>query len=175
MLTVKEFNVFRGNSHIIRDLSFSVEKGECLHLKGKNGSGKSTLLEAIAGLIPYKGEVFCESANLCNPEDFLYDELRVKENLELFLGEYGEPQFGVSKLLERRVNTLSRGEKARVSLARVTLSRSSVLLFDEIASPLDSDYKEEFFKFIKHFHGSAIISSHEEITIDRSITLCSSI
>ncbi len=171
VLTVKELNVFRGNSHIIKDLSFTVKRGECVHLKGKNGSGKSTLLEAIAGLIPYKGTVSYESINLCNTEDFLYQELTVKENLSLFLGEFKEPKFGVRELLEKRVGTLSRGERARVSLARASLSRPSVLLFDEITSPLDSDYKEEFFKFIKDFDGVSVITSHDEIPVSHSITL----
>lgn len=171
MLTVKELNVFRGNYHVIKDLSFTVEPKESVHLKGKNGSGKSTLLEAIAGLIPYKGDVFFESINLCNTEDFLYEDLTVKENLSLFLGEFKEPMFGVRELLEKRVGILSRGERARVSLARVVLSNRSVLLFDEITSPLDSDYKEEFFKFIEDFDGVSVISSHEEIPANRTITL----
>lgn len=171
MLVVKELNVYRGNSHIIKNCSLEVKEGEVVHLQGQNGSGKSTLLEAIAGLIPSRGEIKFESINICNPEDFLYDELTVKENLELFLGNAFSLSFGIDKLLDRRIGTLSRGEKTRVSLVRAIQSQPSVLLFDEVLSPLDTEYRKEFLGFINTFSGAIVVTSHEEISNARPFSL----
>jgi ABC-type multidrug transport system ATPase subunit len=171
VLEVKELKVFRGRALIVRDLSLSIGAGEVVHLKGKNGSGKSTTLEAIAGLIPYQGKVNFESINFCNPEEFLYDDLTVEENLRLFLGDLPKLSFGVEELLKRRVGALSRGEKARVSIVRAISSNAKVLLFDEITSPLDNDYKREFYVFLQGFPGACLITSHEELPSTRAITL----
>ena len=52
MLQVENINVFYGNIHAIRDISFSVNDGEVVALIGANGAGKSTTLKTVSGLLP---------------------------------------------------------------------------------------------------------------------------
>lgn len=58
MLNVSKLNVFRGKTHVLRDVSFQVRQGEIFSLVGANGAGKTTLLLALSGLLPVaKGEI----------------------------------------------------------------------------------------------------------------------
>jgi branched-chain amino acid transport system ATP-binding protein len=54
MLTVDQLNVFRGRTHVLRDVSLNVEHGEIVALIGANGAGKTTTLQTISGLLPAK-------------------------------------------------------------------------------------------------------------------------
>ncbi len=64
MIEVK--NVYAGydNKEVLKGISFTVDKGECLSVIGQNGCGKSTLLRAMSGIIDYKGEVIIDGVNL---------------------------------------------------------------------------------------------------------------
>ena len=57
ILTVKNLNVSFDGDHILRDLDFSVSKGDVLAIVGPNGAGKSVLFRTLLGLIPYSGEI----------------------------------------------------------------------------------------------------------------------
>lgn len=65
MLTLEKVNVYYGESHILRDVSFQIEAGQVACVMGRNGVGKSTTLKAIMGLLPLRsGQVFFDGADL---------------------------------------------------------------------------------------------------------------
>ena len=67
MLEVQNINVFYGNIHAIRDISFNVEKGEIVTLIGANGAGKSTILKSISGLLRSKtGDILFDGKSIKN-------------------------------------------------------------------------------------------------------------
>ena len=57
LLKVDNINVFYGNIHAVKDVSFEVNEGEIVTLIGANGAGKSTLMKAALGLLPYTGSI----------------------------------------------------------------------------------------------------------------------
>lgn len=65
MLTLEKVNVYYGESHILRNVSFQIEAGQVACVMGRNGVGKSTTLKAIMGLLPLRsGQVFFDGADL---------------------------------------------------------------------------------------------------------------
>ena len=65
MLTVENLNQYYGAAHILRGISLSVKKGECLALLGRNGVGKTTLLKCLMGVLPVaSGQVSFDGANI---------------------------------------------------------------------------------------------------------------
>ena len=62
LLAARHLTVVRGQRRLLDDVSISVEVGEILALVGPNGAGKSTLMKALAGILPYQGEIFLEGS-----------------------------------------------------------------------------------------------------------------
>lgn len=156
------------NQIILKDLSFSIKKGERVTLTGPSGGGKSTLLKIIASIIdPSSGEVLFKNKVISEMDPInyrrkvsyffqnaaLFDET-VQDNLA-FPFEIRDEDFDRERsirMLERvklsenylnkQIKELSGGEKQRISLVRNLLYKPEVLLLDEITSSLDAENKE---------------------------------
>lgn len=159
LLDVASINTFYGRSHILFDVSLSVEKGEVVSLLGRNGAGKSTTLRSIIGLTPpQKGEVSFRGERISGlrpyqicrrgvgfvPEDRrVFPDLTVRENLEVAARrekETGSPWtverlFALfPRLSEREKNLgsqLSGGEQQMLTIARTLMTNPDLLLLDE--------------------------------------------
>jgi len=151
-------------------LSLDIEKNEYFVLLGKTGSGKTLLLESIAGFQEIEGEIYFEGKNITNlpPEKrnfgFLYQDFALfphlnaeqnirfsekyhKKNEELFEDLVSFLQ--IEKLLKRKIQNLSGGEKQRVALARAIYSQPKLLLLDEPLSAIDPTMRNEIMKNLK--------------------------
>jgi heme exporter protein A len=148
-----------GSVQALRNLSVTVEAGECVAIAGRNGSGKTTLLRVAARLTrPSRGQV--SYSGLAENEKptigfvahatMVYDELSARENLLFFarLEGLADARARVSALLDEvglldrqdsLVRTFSRGMRQRVAIARALLARPSFLLFDEPGTGLDAE------------------------------------
>ncbi len=145
----------------LREVSFTVERGEVVLLLGPNGAGKSTLLRCIAGLArPTRGGVTVaqqdvhRDANarshlgLLSHHAFLYEDLTARENLRFAAQLHGldsvaervEVALADARLTSRadsRVFGFSRGMMQRLAIARATLHQPPLLLLDEPFTSLD--------------------------------------
>jgi heme exporter protein A len=149
---------FRGERLVFRDLDFAVAAGGALLLTGPNGSGKSTLLRLLAGLLrPAAGlltwggedalsDLPAHAARVAyvGHQDAVKPGLTAVENLyfaaRLSGADVGEAlaTVGLADLADLPARMLSAGQKRRLALARLMLSRAPVWLLDEPTLGLDT-------------------------------------
>ena len=182
LLEVKELSFgYTPEKILFRDISFTLEKGECLAIIGKNGAGKSTLLNTIAGeLKPLHGSVEFHSSTAVghfgqtnisrlNPESTIIDEIYSANPLlgaANVRGICGAMMFSGSRA-DKKVSLLSGGEKSRVMLGQILARPANLLFLDEPTHHLDIDSIEALTVAIKNFKGSSIIVSHSEELLRR--------
>ena len=154
LLVVDDLHVHLGESHVLHGVTFDVHPGRVTAVLGRNGVGKTTTLRGILGLVPRTGTVRYEDHDLTAlptheivrrglayvPEDReVFAGLTVAENLRLAQQPGHDPRYDLvfelfPRLQERRTQyagTLSGGEQQMLSLGRVLLNDSKLLLIDE--------------------------------------------
>lgn len=190
IVEIRELSKQFGRRKAVDNVSLTVEAGEIFGLVGPNGAGKTTTMRMMVTLLkPEKGEIFVgghsvrksphEVRNMIGymPDVFgVYGDLTVREYLDFFGACYGihapERAKLITDLLElmdishRRddmVDTLSRGLKQRLGLARVLIHDPSLLVLDEPASGLDPRARVEIRELlveIARLGKTIIFSSH---------------
>lgn len=183
----------RGAKPLFADVDVRVPRGMAGVLLGPNGSGKSTLLRALAGLNePVAGEVHwggeraaLKSAAwrtlLCyaGHKSGHKDDLSVSENLELACAleridadeqaqQAALERVGLARRRTLQVKRLSQGQKQRLTLARLTLSRRPLWLLDEPTAALDTDARVLFGAILcEHLArgGTAVVATHDAIEL----------
>ena len=182
MLNIQGINVYYGNIHAIKDVSFHVHPGEIVTLIGANGAGKSTVLKTISGLLRTKtGEITFDGQDIRTtaphkivgmglahvPEGRrVFLSMTVEENLEM--GAFTQPISGVSvsladvyerfpRLKERRrqvAGTLSGGEQQMLAMGRALMSRPRLLMLDEPSMGLAPILVQQIFDIIRELHAA---------------------
>lgn len=168
---------------IFHDISFEVYKGDRIAILGPNGVGKTSLLKIIVGeLKNYEGSVNLgtnviigyykqEFTNLNDDKmviDEIWDENPYLSQTEIrtLLGSFLFSGDDVFKIIGK----LSGGEKARVSLLKLILSKANFLLLDEPTNHLDLKSKEVLEKALLDFGGTLLFVSHDRYFIDKIAT-----
>jgi len=190
MISVDRISKSYGQIHAVRDVSFSIQRGQCVGLLGPNGAGKSTTIKIITGLIPPTagsarvGELdtiddSIRARRLIGylPEsNALYPEMRVRDYLafrsRLYPLSRAQRSRGIEMALERcwlkdvahrRIGQLSKGYKQRTGLAAALVHSPPVLVLDEPTSGLDPTQISETRGLIK------------SLASDRTVLVCSHI
>jgi len=190
MIKIQHVSKRYRNVHALNDLNLEIPQGAIFGLIGPNGAGKTTLIRILAALLtPSTGQVWFDQEELSRrpsviqrkvgymPDFFgVYPDLTSVEYLEFYAGIHGIPRkkhaSTINDLLElvdlsskrdAQVETLSRGMKQRLCLARALVHDPDVLLLDEPASGLDPRARVELRELLKTLQGmgkTVIISSH---------------
>jgi ABC-2 type transport system ATP-binding protein len=189
MISVQGLTKRYGQTEAIRDISFSVEKGEVVGFLGPNGAGKSTTMRILCGYLPADtGEVrvagfdvFGDSVKARSrigymPENVpLYPEMRVSEYLSYRAalkgvrarqtGEKVEDALqlcGLAGVRRKLIGTLSKGYRQRVGLADALINEPDILILDEPTIGLDPGQIREVRELIKGLAArhTILISSH---------------
>lgn len=161
------------NHKIINNLSFTLTRGEKFLIVGNNGVGKSTLLKLIVSkLKPDKGIIdinyktkiayYAQEHELLNSdktiienfEDMNYSDKEIRNCLGRFMF-YGDDVF-------KNIKTLSPGERARVMLAKISLSGANVLILDEPTNHLDPETQSKISEIFRDYEGTMLIVSHNK-------------
>ena len=166
--------------HALKEINFSVSKGEFVAVVGESGSGKSTLLNVIGALdMPTSGKVFIDGKEIFTLEDeeltifrrrnigFIFQafnlipELNVEQNITFpLLLDYKKPDLAyleeiltVLNLQERRYHLprqLSGGQQQRVAIGRALITRPMLILADEPTGNLDTQNSNEVIALLKN-------------------------
>ena len=176
VLTVRDLAVTRGGLAILEGVSFELNAGEALVLRGPNGVGKTTLLRSIAGLQPPEiGTVTGAEDQIAYAahSDGLKAMLSVTENLTFWASVFGLSDiehaieaFDLVELRNRMAGTLSAGQKRRLGLARLMVTGRPIWVLDEPTVSLDVASVALFADAVRgHLYngGSALMATHIDL------------
>lgn len=202
MLEIKNLYKTYGNFQAVRGLNLEIPKGEIFGFVGPNGAGKTTTMRIICGLLDAtSGKVFVDGVDALKdtrmlkskigymPDFFgVYDDLKVTEYLEFYASIYnikGEKSKKVCMdllelvdLVDKKdfyVDSLSRGMKQRLCLARSLVHNPDLLILDEPASGMDPRARIEMKEILRTLKGmgkTILVSSH---ILPELAELCTSI
>lgn len=199
MLHVNNINVYYGNIHAVKDISFEVHEGEIVTLIGSNGAGKSTTLHTVSGLLRSRtGSIEFMGKDIHNvpahklvsmglahcPEGRrIFLQMTVEENLAM--GAYTAANNTIAptleivyshfpRLKERRkqiAGTLSGGEQQMLAMGRAMMSHPKLLMLDEPSMGLAPILVDEIFKIIDDLHkaGTTILLVEQNAQMALSI------
>ena len=163
-------------------MSFNIDRGEALHIKGSNGSGKSTLIRIILGITqPVKGTIENKSTKeICylGHKNALKSYLTLEDNINLMqlhnnmmLNDYLE-KLELKKYKDVTVSNLSFGQQKKLALLRVFLNNSDLIILDEPFVGLDDSANSELTSFLNNElenNKSVIFTSHIPCNINSKI------
>lgn len=183
VLSVEHFSKSFGENKLFSDISFDVRRGERIAIVGQNGTGKTTLLKMIQGMEPVDTGVAITGTNV---EIGYYDqEHSVLHNDKTIFEEIQDDYPDLTHTAIRNVlaaflftnddvfkpvSLLSGGEKGRVSLAKLMLSKANFLLLDEPTNHLDIVSKEILETALNNYTGTVLYVSHDRYFINKTAT-----
>ena len=167
------------DNKLFHNLSFVIEEGEAMHVRGSNGSGKSTLIRIILGITKQtKGNIIVNTnREICylGHKNALKNYLSLEDNILLMdlnkhpdLKQYIEV-LGFKKLLDVNVANLSYGQQKKLALLRLFLNESDLIVLDEPFVGLDKETQEILNNFLVsqlNKNKAIIYTSHISCPID---------
>ncbi|MBN1593546.1 MAG: ATP-binding cassette domain-containing protein [Candidatus Coatesbacteria bacterium] len=200
MLKVESLSKTLG-SFSMREVSFSIDRGEYFVLLGASGVGKTVLLEAIAGVIrPDAGRIYLDGLDMTNlrpqnrniglvyQDQALFPHLSVRQNIAYGLKCHKTRRSALkaevvrlaesvraSELLDRDVDTLSGGEAQRVALARTMATKPKCLLLDEPIASLDTRSRGDIRSLLRELNRQGQTILHVTHDYEEAVSLATRI
>lgn len=193
VLRAENVGVVRGKSRLLNDVDLTLAPGDFVAVLGPNGAGKSTLLGALAGDHPLSsGSVVINDRSLdtYSPRDLARTRAVLPQQIVIsfpftvrevvamgrspWLNEHDDEhidaameRLGVTALQHRTYQTLSVGEQARVSMARVLAQDTPLLLLDEPTAVLDIGQQERFLAIARSLvdEGRAVVAVLHDLNV----------
>ena len=187
MLEINNLSIKVNNKYIIKDLSLILNKKDKLAVIGEEGNGKSTLLKAILGIADFaevEGTINKKGNRIGYLEQSLTEEDLEKTGYEyLFTSEedyYNKINSFYKQLdkinlkddlLDRKLKTLSGGEKVKIRIIKLLLEEYDILLLDEPTNDLDIETLEWLENFINKSEQPIIYVSHDETLLSHTANM----
>lgn len=165
----------RYEDHVVfKDASLTIERGQKVAFLGKNGEGKSTMIKAIMGQIDFEGKCalghnvkvgyFAQNqASLLNPALSVFETIdevaegEIRTQIKNILGAF---MFSGDDI-DKKVSTLSGGERTRLAMIKLLLEPVNLLILDEPTNHLDLRSKDVLKEALLAFDGTLILVSHD--------------
>jgi len=177
VIYLDKINLSYQKEHILKNVSFQLDKGEIVALLGPNGVGKSTLIDVITKAIkPDSGEakVFeTDYMKVKGKVGVLFDSpplfplLKVKEIINYFCTIYGVSypenlvkRLGIDTFESKLFGVLSKGQKKKTGIVLTTMHQPELLILDEPTSELDPFMRAEAWKIFKDHQRSILFTTH---------------
>jgi urea transport system ATP-binding protein len=192
VLAVENLNVYYGESHVVRDVSFRLEERETIAVMGRNGMGKTTLFKALIGLLPVgSGRITLRGKDITRAKSYervaaglayvpqgrmVFPYLTVQENLLTGLETVPDrtvpchiyDTFPVLREMRRRLaGNLSGGQQQQLAIARALVARPAVLLLDEPTEGVQPSIIKEIARTLNALrseHGFAMMLSEQVLS-----------
>jgi urea transport system ATP-binding protein len=192
VLAVENLNVYYGESHVVRDVSFRLEERETIAVMGRNGMGKTTLFKALIGLLPVgSGRITLRGKDITRAKSYervaaglayvpqgrmVFPYLTVEENLLTGLETVPDRKvpghiydtFPVLGEMRRRLaGNLSGGQQQQLAIARALVARPAVLLLDEPTEGVQPSIIKEIARTLNALrseHGFAMMLSEQVLS-----------
>lgn len=172
-----------GDHVVFSNVNMTIHRGDKVAFVGKNGEGKSTLVKCIMNEIDFQGKLelghnvkigyFAQNqAQLLDENLTVFETVDqvatgdVRTKIRDILGAF---MFG-GEASEKKVKTLSGGERSRLAMIRLLLEPVNLLILDEPTNHLDMASKDVLKKAIGEFDGTAIIVSHDRYFLNELVT-----
>jgi ATP-binding cassette subfamily F protein 3 len=184
VLQIKNMSFRYEKDWILQDIDIHLSRGENAALVGVNGAGKTTLTRLITGqLVPQQGEVHLgkrtkvgyyaqHQVDALDMAATVYDEVastvadnyipKIRDALGIF-------RFSGDDVY-KKIEVLSGGEKARVSLVKILISPVNFLIMDEPTNHLDVNSREALEQALSDYDGTLLIISHDRYFLDKLVT-----
>ncbi|MFZ4462928.1 MAG: ABC-F family ATP-binding cassette domain-containing protein [Bacteroidales bacterium] len=163
-----------GSLKVLEEIDLLVVRNDRIAFVGRNGEGKSTLAKILAGVLEYDGELrlghqvqlgyYAQNQHdMLDPDKTVFETLDevavgdVRTKLKAMLGSF----LFSGDTIDKKVKVLSGGEKARLSLAKMLLFPSNLLILDEPTNHLDMQSKDILKNALLRFDGTLIVVSHD--------------
>lgn len=193
MLEALNLTCVRGTRRLFKDLSFTIEAGELIELRGPNGSGKTSLLRILCGLAtPAAGDVLWNGKNIqtlaeeyhrsvayLGHQNAVKDELSALENLRIASAVAGSPlsaseaqeilaRVGLTQQQNLPARALSAGQRRRLGMTRLLTAGAALWILDEVLTSLDDaaiNWSREFITEHLKDGGMAIVATHQDLNL----------
>jgi len=192
VLAVENLNVYYGESHVVRDVSFRLEERETIAVMGRNGMGKTTLFKALIGLLPVgSGRITLRGKDITRAKSYervaaglayvpqgrmVFPYLTVEENLLTGLetvpdrtvpGHIYDTFPVLGEMRRRLAGNLSGGQQQQLAIARALVARPAVLLLDEPTEGVQPSIIKEIARTLNALrseHGFAMMLSEQVLS-----------
>ncbi|MQA76985.1 MAG: ATP-binding cassette domain-containing protein [Streptosporangiales bacterium] len=178
-LTARGLSKSYGSLEVFTDVDLAIDRGSRVVVLGLNGAGKTTLLRLLGGLEqPDTGDVlpghglrlgyYAQEHETLDPASPVLQTMRdiapgmTDTELRRVLGSF----LFSGDTVDQPTRTLSGGEKTRLALARLVVSRANVLLLDEPTNNLDPASREEVLGAIRGYPGAIVLVTHDEGAVE---------
>ena len=183
LISAEHLNINFGSRQLLQDVDFYLKEGDKTGVIGINGTGKSTFLRVIAGQLPPDSGTIARKPNLQismlqqNPQ--MQDKATILEQvLSSMPPQYREVseyeakamlmRLGISDT-ERRIGTLSGGERRRVALCAALIHPADVLILDEPTNHLDTEMVQWLEDWLRRFKGGLVMVTHDRYFLERVV------